>query len=1153
MTVEARFGRLRAAFDVVLDLPEAERDEAIRQLAGPDLAFEAELRELLAAAERSTTPLDTPPLRTFRAAEDPLAIESATVGAASGESREEVPGYRLLQPIGRGGSSTVYLAEQLGQGFTRKVALKILGRWMDAALLRRFRAEQRILAGLEHPGIARLYDAGITPTGRPYLAMEWVRGTNLLEHCAASGASTRERIVLFVAVLEAVAHAHASSVVHRDLKPGNILVSERGEPKLLDFGIARLLAVDREGAEGEPGDPTETRHRAMTPAYASPEQVRGDSVDRASDIYSLGIVLYELLVGRRPYRAPSGRLDELERAIREQDPAPTGLGLDLDAILQKAMRKEPELRYLSAADFAADLLRHLDGRPVLARRGTWLYRLGREFKRRRGFWANAALATGVAGGLALWLAGGIPGSRGAATDPNASPWLAMPVASAAAASYEEGLRQLSRLEPTRAAASFRRAVAADPEQPLIHAALATAEGRAGRDGEARAEGQRALSLSGGAPRESRLLVEAVSLRAAGQRTEEAKLRRALWLLLPRNFEVGYLFAQSLAEGGAQEEALEVAAKLRALPEGGRGEAADLRIGLIELEALNLLGRPQEVADRARRLADQANRRGLQAIAAAARLEESQAGDGLGRTDLTRSAANEARRLSAAAGEANGVARAVMYECMALFRESRHEQVEATCAEAIRLFERIGSSSGVARSLGILGASRQRQGLIHEARETFAQALDLETRNHLGDLPSQVRYQHNLANLDSDLGRLPEAEEGFRRAISTLREIGNEIGLVRALGALSVVLMKRGSLDEAKTLLGEAERLERTIGSPRELGYTQWLCGDLANLRGETAEAEAWYARAATHFAGIQEADLVARFQTSRKQLAEPSPRLCRDLERSADELSRLGDRSATELAAAISRCWSDSGSPKEAARWLDRADDQANSTELPEVRVDLELARASLAMEVRHWADAERILDRAAEDCRRGALGTLLLEIRLEQARLALARGDHPERVRTLAEELVRDAEAGHFGKIARKAKEILAVPRLARWERPHLDPPPQAGEDEARSEGLLSAQRARASITPQRSAPPSASGGGGTLRPSPRLRGAVRRGAAATSSALAAPQRPYLDPPPQAGEEEARLEGPLSVQRARESITPQRSVPPPASGGRPGGGPRCF
>ena len=1018
MIGEERFGRLRAAFDEILDLPVPERQEAIRRASGADSSFAADLSGLLAAAERSTTPLDAPPLRPASKPESSLP-ESAPAGEL-----ESIPGYRLIEPIGRGGSSTVYLAEQLGDGFTRPVALKILHAWVDAALLRRFRAEQRILAALEHPGIARLYDAGIAPSGRPYLAMERVRGVTLVEHCERIRAPIPERIALFQKVLQAVEHAHAASIVHLDLKPGNILVAAggekggRGEPKLLDFGIARLL---RSEAEGE-ADVTETRHRGMTPAYASPEQVGGEPVGRLSDIYSLGVVLYELLTGRRPYKLVGTSLQTLERAIREEEPEPPGLGGDLDAILARAPRKEPEQRYPSAADFAADPSRHLEGRPVLARRGSLLYRVGKEVRRRRGLWGNVALATALLLGLSAWLSGGLRREAPEPADPNRSPWLAMPVAAAARSAFSQGLEALSRYDTTEAIAKLSEAAGQDPEQPLVQAALATAHGRAGHDALARAAGQQALGLAANAanaPRESRLLIEAVDLRTSGRRDESGKVQRSLWALQPGNFEVGLLLAVSLVESGAPEEALEVAARLRALPAGKKPEA-DVRIGLVELEALHLAGRPQEVVGKARAIVDRAKALGWPSLEGRALLQASQAYDALGDADETRALAGRARQLLAPRGELGEVARSLSLLCLASFRQSRHDEVERVCGESLRLHRKVGSATGAARALGILGVSRERRGLLAEARATFTQALAIEDHNFFGDRLGRARHLHNLANVESEMGHLLAAAESFRHAIAIQREAGTELSLVRGLCALAAVLSRRGLLGEAEAALQEAEPLARKSASARVLGEFLWQMGDLAKVEGEKAKANAWYDQAEGQFATMKEPGQMARFLANRKQLAEPSPRACRDLESSVRELERLGDRAATELAVGISRCWSEAGSQIEAKRWFGLAAKVATSSQLPEDRLELELARAAIALGERRWEEAEAILTTTAARCREASLGTLLMETRLLEARLARARGDHPERVRTLAEELRRDALAGRFGAIAAQADAIL-------------------------------------------------------------------------------------------------------------------------------------
>ncbi len=1015
MIAEERFARLRTAFHEVIERGPAGRDEAIRRLSGADLAFEAELRALLAADERSTTPLDTPPLRALRDSKGGSPEEEAPGAGAP----ETIPGYRLIEPIGRGGSSTVYLAEQQGDGFTRPVALKVLGRWVDASLLRGFRAEQRILAALEHPGIARLYDAGITASGRPFLAMELVRGVSLVEHCKRIDAPLRDRIALFLSVLEAVGHAHASSIVHRDLKPGNILVSDRGEPKLLDFGIARLHASETEGKF----DVTETRHRAMTPAYASPEQVRGEPVERPSDIYSLGVVLYELLSGRRPYKIGDTSLEALERAIRDQDPDPPGLGGDLDAIVAKALRKEPEERYASAADFAADLRRFLDGRSVLARRGSLVYRLGKEVRRRRALWLNAALAALLLAGLGIWLAGGLSGA--AVVDPNASPWLAMPIAAAARASYAEGLDALARSETTVAIAKLRAAENEDPDQPLVHAALATAHSRAGHDLLARSEGQQALQLALRAPRESRLLIEAVALQTSGKKADELERRRSLWLLAPGNFEVGYLLAKSLVEGGTPDEALQLAAKLRALPAQSQPPGAELRVNLVEAEAMNALGRPVDAARIAQATVAEAKARKLPLLAAQALLQESQGRDGMGQRDQSIPLAEEARRLFEPRGEGGGVVRALNLECLGAVRQSRHEEAERLCGECSRRAKKLGNSSGLARALSNLGISRRRRGLILEARESFSGALQIERESVLGDRVAQGKYLHNLANLDMDLGNLAEAENGFRQAIVILREADNQLSLMRTLGSLTVVLMYRGSLAEAGTVLDEAEPIARKAGSPSDLANTLWQRGDLAKLEGKMDDARRWYDQTAVPLQSVSAGEMIARFEASRKQLAEPSERSCRDLESSEQELTRLGDRTSVELAVGISRCWSDAGFPREAKRWLDRSEKEATASQLPSIRVEFKLAKAAVALGARRWSEADEILQEAAAECRRVSLGYHLMETRLLEARLALDRGDHPERVRTLAEELERDAKAGLFGKIAEEAGKILRAPRL--------------------------------------------------------------------------------------------------------------------------------
>src|SRR5580692_11170611 len=308
--------------------------------------------------------------------------------------------YQLIRLLGAGGMAEVWLARRADGAFRREVALKLpmLAR-AQAGLEARFARERDILASLEHPHIARLYDAGVDPQGLPYLAMEYVQGESLTHWCDAHRLGLRERLVLFLQVLEAVQYAHAKQVIHRDLKPSNILVTESGQVRLLDFGIARLLEAEETDQLGL----TSVYGRALTPDYASPELLRGDPIDERSDLYSLGVLLYELLSGTRPYRLKSaasiGALDQaiatlevkkpslqLEAAATRNstvEPLARQLRGDLDAIVLKALAKDPAQRYPSAVAIADDLRRYLEGRPIRAQPARVVYRLRKLVLRNR--------------------------------------------------------------------------------------------------------------------------------------------------------------------------------------------------------------------------------------------------------------------------------------------------------------------------------------------------------------------------------------------------------------------------------------------------------------------------------------------------------------------------------------------------------------------------------------------------------------------------------------------------------------------------------------------------------------------------------------------------------------------------------------------------
>jgi hypothetical protein len=317
--------------------------------------------------------------------------------------------YRIQKLLGRGGMGAVFLANRDDEQFRKNVALKLLRFETDQpAILARFRNERQILAALDHPNIAALYDGGSTEDGLPYIVMEYVVGEPLTTYCDSHSLSIADRLRLFRQICDAVEYAHQKLIVHRDLKPGNILVTREGLPKLLDFGIAKLLLAPE--LLGEAALRTQTGMFMMTPDYASPEQIRGEAVSTATDIYSLGAVLYELLTGQKAHRLTRYDPVELVKEICETDPKPpsaagnTALRGDLDTIVLKAMHRDPDRRYRSVQQFSEDILRHLERRPVMARPDTISYRLSRFATRNRwGIAAGAALMISLAAGTAVSL------------------------------------------------------------------------------------------------------------------------------------------------------------------------------------------------------------------------------------------------------------------------------------------------------------------------------------------------------------------------------------------------------------------------------------------------------------------------------------------------------------------------------------------------------------------------------------------------------------------------------------------------------------------------------------------------------------------------------------------------------------------------------
>ena len=407
-----KWKHVKEIFHAALEVPGTDRAVFVSSACGDDSTMLAEVYSLLASHSESKFLFERPALASVSE-----LVEDTAVPSRKGQI---VGAYKIEVEIGRGGMGAVYLASRADEAYDKKVAIKLIKRGFDTdEIVRRFRHERQILAGLEHPNITRLLDGGSTEDGQPYLVMDYVAGEPVHDFANEQRLTVRQRLELFLQVCAAVSYAHQSLVIHRDLKPSNILVTPDGVPKLLDFGIAKLTDS---GTDGEQTlEKTAEAFQALTPEYASPEQVAGQPVTTSSDIYSLGVILYELLTGHRPYSFKTRTAVEVARVLTDSPPTkPSSLcrtrGLnvtmaspqnairslqgDLDNIVLMAMRRETARRYSSVEQFAADIRRYLEGRPVIAQEDTFAYRASKFVGRNKaGVAAGVGIAASLIGGL----------------------------------------------------------------------------------------------------------------------------------------------------------------------------------------------------------------------------------------------------------------------------------------------------------------------------------------------------------------------------------------------------------------------------------------------------------------------------------------------------------------------------------------------------------------------------------------------------------------------------------------------------------------------------------------------------------------------------------------------------------------------------------
>jgi len=782
-----RWRELEGLLDQVFELPEADRSGFLERACSGDPELRAELEGLLAADALPRGLLETPGALLAGTLAEGAARELQDAEGRFMEGRHVGP-FRLLREIGHGGMGTVYLAERADGLYEQRVAIKLLRHGLDSQAGRaRFLRERRVLARLEHAHIARLLDGGVSEDGRPYFAMEYVEGQPIDAWAEAQGLELEPRLRLFLDVCRAVQYAHRNLVVHRDLKPHNILVTPAGEVKLLDFGIAKLLD-EEEGAELTRGSA-----RVMTPEYAAPEQVRGEPVTTATDVYGLGLVLFELLTGARAQPLPEHSPADLERVVILRGPERLSLAAqrgarahwkrrlegDLETIVLSALRKEPERRYASAEALLGDLQRYLDGQPVVARRPTASYRLRKFVGRHRA----AVFATGlVLAALSAGLLGTLWQAREAARQARQAEEIKRFVVSLFETSRPERSKGESVTARELLAQGLKRVDAELRGQPELQAEmlalLGDIHGSLGLYDEAQPLLERALAAR-------QRLHGAASLEVATSLTALGELR---------------------VHKGDYAEAERTLRTALVILERRRPEGAELALALDWLgSALN----EQGDHDGARRALERA-------LALQRRL--------YGHEHLQ------------IAWSLNSLGHAHLYK-----GETR--QAEASYREALAMRRKLLSDDDprVLDDVASLATALFQQGDYVGAEALYREALGSQRRALGDEHPETLSTLIDLAVVLNARGDAAGAERLYRDALAGERKLGPDPPLLgAALKGLARSLSALGRLAEAQPLLQEALASERRRFGPEHMYVAQSLneLGMLARLRGRPADAEA---------------------------------------------------------------------------------------------------------------------------------------------------------------------------------------------------------------------------------------------------------------------------------------------------------------------------
>ncbi len=854
--------RVNALLEAALALPSDERDEWLKTLPPEQRDLLPMLRRLLARAESAESD-------TFM--RQPLAV--GAVDLAGPDGIEDQPGdvigpYRLVRELGAGGMATVWLAERIDGSLQRQEALKLPRSGWAIGLAQRMARERDILASLEHPRIARLYDAGVTAEGRPWLAMEHVVGAPIDLHCKELRLDIRARLKLFLQVADAVSHAHARLVVHRDLKPGNILVTPEGEVRLLDFGVAKLLADD-----AAPGSQiTQMMGRAVTPDYASPEQVSGRPVGVATDVYSLGVVLYELLSGVRPYRLKRDTAAALEEAILMADvPVASAqaadrrvartLRGDLDTIIAKAMRKEPAQRYRSVEAMAADIERHLAGEAVLARPDSRWYRMRKAIGRHRAAVAIAlALLAGTA--LASWQARVASRERDQANallarNEAVNNFYTMLFTEAVAPEHAGAVRQMLERGTQMVAPAF----GAVPEhEAAILRILSEFFDEPDRGEALLARAAEITRNSGDLTLRAQIDCDRGQMQEALGRGDEAAKMLERWIDAPGTPAVAAVHCLQM-RGAMAANTLDGQLALRSTQAAlQRLRSAGLGGGEVEADLLGDIGYALHVSGRSGE-AEPYFEDALQRYRALNRLDGLHARVMLSNWGVMELATGDVQRALQRYDELLAGHRRLMAwrappswvlgnHAVALERVGRLDEALASYAETMRVSDEAGHAQGVRYGLVGMAGVLLSMGQAGEAAATLARADALAAGTNPRE-PANIRAEWVRSRIALHAGRAADAHAMLTRSIEFLKSIesnGSYIGTARRLRTDAALAL--GRHDEAREDAREALAIAQLLqgGKPHSDHSGQaWLAlGRAENAAGRRTEARAAFEQAVQH-------------------------------------------------------------------------------------------------------------------------------------------------------------------------------------------------------------------------------------------------------------------------------------------------------------------